>query len=121
MPRKARLDFVIDCADPEQLAEFWREALGYRVHFAAPTLAILVPDEGTAPPLVLQQVPEPRAGKNRAHLDIVVEAIDAEVERLEALGATRIPEGAHSLGTTRWVAMQDPESNEFCVCTGVEW
>ena len=37
------------------------------------------------------------------------------------LPARRIDEGVQSLGETRWVRMADPEHNEFCVCTGVEW
>lgn len=118
---KARVDLVLDCADPATLAVFWREALDYREYFTDVSVAILVPKEGVAPPLVLQGVPEPRVGKNRMHLDIVVDEIEAEVTRLEALGARRIDDGAQSFGETRWVRMADPEHNEFCVCTGVEW
>jgi predicted enzyme related to lactoylglutathione lyase len=55
------------------------------------------------------------------HIDIVVHDIEAEVHRLQALGAGRIDEGAQSFGGTRWVPMSDPEQNEFCVSTGVEW
>jgi hypothetical protein len=51
----------------------------------------------------------------------VVDDIEAEVQRLEALGARRIDEGVQSFGGTRWVRMCDPEHNEFCVSTGVEW
>jgi predicted enzyme related to lactoylglutathione lyase len=55
------------------------------------------------------------------HLDIVVDDIEPEIERLVTLGATRIDESAQSFGDTLWVRMRDPEQNEFCVCTGVEW
>ena len=55
------------------------------------------------------------------HLDIVVDEIDPEIERLVVLGAHRLDEGVQSLGETLWVRMSDPEHNEFCVCTGVEW
>jgi hypothetical protein len=118
---KARVDLVLDCADPVTLAGFWREALDYREYFTDVSVAILVPKEGVAPPLVLQGVPEPRVGKNRMHLDIVVDEIEPEVARLEALGARRVDDGVQSFGETRWVRMADPEHNEFCVCTGVEW
>jgi hypothetical protein len=118
---KARVDLVLDCADPSTLVEFWREALGYREYYTDSSLAVLVPQEGNAPPLVLQGVPEPRAGKNRMHLDIVVDDIEPEIERLRALGAQRLDEGVQSFGDTQWVRMSDPEQNEFCVCTGVEW
>jgi predicted enzyme related to lactoylglutathione lyase len=121
MTHKARMDLVLDCADPPRLAEFWREALGYRDYFVEKSFAVLVPKESVAPPLVLQGVPEPKSGKNRMHLDIVVDDIEPEIERLRALGATRLDDGVQSLGETKWVRMSDPEQNEFCVCTGVEW
>ena len=121
MGRKARVDLVLDCAEPKQLADFWREALNYRDYYTDTNVAVLVPNEGIAPPLVLQGVPEPKAAKNRMHLDIVVDDIEPEIARLRSLGATRLDEGVQSLGETKWVRMSDPENNEFCVCTGVEW
>ena len=118
---KARVDLVLDCAEPTKLVAFWREALDYNEYFTDSSFAVLVPKEGNAPPLVLQGVPEPRAGKNRMHLDIVVDEIEPEIERLRALGATRLDDGVQSFGATQWVRMADPEHNEFCVCTGVDW
>jgi predicted enzyme related to lactoylglutathione lyase len=50
-----------------------------------------------------------------------VDDIEAEVHRLQALGARRIDEGVQSFGGTRWVRMSDPQQNDFCFCTGVEW
>src|SRR3954452_14909304 len=120
MGRKARMDLVLDCAEPRKLAEFWRDALDYREYYTDTNFAVLVPKEGTAPPLVLQGVPEPKAGKNRMHLDIVVDDIEPEIERLRALGAQRIDDGVQNFGATQWARMLDPENNEFCVCTGVE-
>jgi predicted enzyme related to lactoylglutathione lyase len=121
MGKKARVDLVLDCADPPKLADFWREALDYREYYTDTSVAVLVPKEGIAPPLVLQGVPEPKPGKNRMHLDIVVDDIEPEIARLQALGANRLDEGVQSVGETLWVRMSDPEDNEFCVCTGVEW
>jgi predicted enzyme related to lactoylglutathione lyase len=121
MGKKARVDLVLDCADPPKLADFWREALDYREYYTDRSVAVLVPKEGIAPPLVLQGVPEPKPGKNRMHLDIVVDDIEPEIARLQALGANRLDEGVQSVGETLWVRMSDPEDNEFCVCTGVEW
>jgi hypothetical protein len=118
---KARVDLVLDCADPARLVDFWREALRYREYYVDTSFAVLVPREGVAPPLVLQGVPEPKAGKNRMHLDLVVDEIEPEVERLRGLGARRLDEGIQSIGAAQWVRMADPEQNEFCVCTGVEW
>jgi predicted enzyme related to lactoylglutathione lyase len=121
MGRGARLEMVLDCSDPEKLMGFWKEALGYRVHYSGPSLAVLVPQDGNTSPLLLQRVPEPKAGKNRMHVDIVTEDIEVEVKRLEELGARRLHAGVRSFGPTRWITMSDPEDNEFCVSTGVEW
>jgi predicted enzyme related to lactoylglutathione lyase len=121
MAHKARLELVLDCAEPKRLAKFWQEALDYRDHYTDTNLAVLVPKEGNDSPLLLQGVPEPKAGKNRMHLDIVVDDIETEVHRLQALGANRIDEAVQKFGGTRWVRMSDPEHNEFCVSTGVEW
>ncbi len=74
-----------------------------------------------ASPLLLQAVPEAKAGKNRMHLDIVVDDIETEVHRLRSLGAHRLDEIVQSFGGTQWVRMADPEQNEFCISTGVEW
>lgn len=122
MGRKARLDLVLDCEDAEQLTDFWRDALGYRVFFSGEAFAVLVPDDdANASPLVLQQVPEPKVGKNRMHLDIVADDIEPEITRLETLGARRLHDGIQSIGETQWVTLADPEGNEFCVCTGIEY
>ena len=55
------------------------------------------------------------------HVDIVAEDVEVEVKRLEALGARRLHDGVRSFGQVRWLTMADPENNEFCVSTGVEW
>lgn len=121
MGRKATMELVLDCRDPGRLAGFWREALHYRDHYADDDLVVLVPDEGFAAPLLLQRVPESKAVKNRMHLDIVVEDIASEVRRLDALGAQSIDHDVQNVGGTRWVRMSDPELNEFCISTGIEW
>ena len=121
MGHKSTVELVLDCAEPKRLAKFWREALDYREYYTDANLAVLVANEGIASPLLLQAVPEPKAGKNRMHLDIIVDDIEAEVHRLQALGAHRIDEGVQSFGGTRWVRMSDPEQNEFCVSSGIEW
>jgi predicted enzyme related to lactoylglutathione lyase len=121
MVRKATMELVLDCRDPQRLAGFWRAALDYRDHFIEAQLAVLVPKEGSGSPLLLQRVPEPKTVKNRMHLDVIVDDVEVEVRRLEGLGARRIDEGVQSFGGTQWVRLSDPEDNEFCVSTGVEW
>ena len=57
--------------------------------------------------------PKPKAVKNRIHLDLRPDDQELEVERLEALGATRVSVG--QTGHEDWVVLADPEGNEFCV------
>jgi predicted enzyme related to lactoylglutathione lyase len=122
MGRKARLDLVLDCAEPQELEQFWRDALGYRTYFSSESAVILVPnDDANASPLLLQKVPEPKSGKNRMHVDLVADDIEPEVDRLIDLGAKRVHDGVQSIGEVKWVTLLDPVGNEFCVCTGVEW
>lgn len=112
------LGLVLDCADPEGLAPFWAEALGYEIAGGAGAYVLLLPKEPGAPQLLLQRVPEAKATKNRMHLDIHVADIDAEAARLERLGATRVSSSAFDEHGTQWHLMADPEGNELCVCTG---
>ncbi|MCK0115774.1 VOC family protein [Isoptericola sp. S6320L] len=134
---------TFDAADPRALGEFWCAALGYErdappAGFATWEEALTawgVPPErwnsknavsdpaGVGPRIFIQQVPEPKMGKNRVHLDLNVSGgradherlvvLQAEAERLTALGATVLTEGAE-LGDV-WIVMQDPEGNEFCL------
>jgi hypothetical protein len=55
---------------------------------------------------------EEKAGKNRVHLDLRPDNQEAEIRRLEKLGAARIDIGQRDVA---WVVMADPEGNEFCV------
>jgi predicted enzyme related to lactoylglutathione lyase len=101
---------TIDCADPRSLAAFWTEAAGYRV--AADYQVFMVLD-GDGVSLGLQQVAEPRSGKNRVHIDWRTDNREKEVERLVELGATVL--GEHEVPGLRWTVLADPEGNEFCV------
>ncbi|MFG2426949.1 VOC family protein [Streptomyces sp. NPDC048590] len=117
-------ELTVDCRDPERLAAFWCEVLGFEVIERSDgkvEIGSWVPtvEEVRArqmpPTLVFIRVPEGKAVKNRLHLD--VSPIDAgteeEVARLVGLGATRADVGQ---GPDRsWVVMADPEGNEFDV------
>ena len=114
----AKIGLVLDCREPAALARFWSAALGYTTLGDAGSYVLLVDETGRQPKLLLQGVPEEKAGKNRMHLDIEVADIEAEAARLEVLGARRVEaEQMHEHGTS-WVLMADPEGNEFCVCDG---
>ncbi|NGO74415.1 VOC family protein [Streptomyces sp. YC504] len=109
---------TLDCGDTESQAGFWLAALApldYRRGFAGPPYLSLV-GPASAPTLLLQQVPETKEGKNRMHLDLDfgTEDLDAEVERLQLLGARRISREQSEHGF-RWIVVADPEGNEFCV------
>jgi len=109
-----RLVLVLDCADADALADFWASALGFRREaYAAPYVRLTDP-RGRWPDLLLQQVPEPRHGKNRMHLDVQVLDVHAEAERLTGLGAT-VVEPAHDDDGFLTVVLADPQGNEFCV------
>jgi predicted enzyme related to lactoylglutathione lyase len=112
------IGLVLDCADPEAMAEFWAPALGYQRLGGAGQYVLLVSSEPGRPKLLLQGVPEAKTVKNRMHLDIETSDIDAEAKRLEALGARRVSDEAYSEHGSRWHLMEDPEGNEFCVCDG---
>jgi predicted enzyme related to lactoylglutathione lyase len=104
---------TFDCADPRRLARFWSAATGYPIAQQDEAMATLAPEEPGRPKLLFMRVPEPRTVKNRLHLDVGVDDIDAEAARLIALGATR---GAtHREQGFVWAVMADPEGNEFCI------
>jgi predicted enzyme related to lactoylglutathione lyase len=114
----ATIGLVLDCRDPEALAPFWAAALGYVEIGSAGAYVLLMDPEGVKPKLLLQAVAEDKQVKNRMHLDIDAEDIEAEAARLEALGAVRVADDPrHEHGTT-WILMADPEGNELCVCDG---
>jgi predicted enzyme related to lactoylglutathione lyase len=109
---------VIDAAEPQALASFWEAALGWRrTHDTASEVALEPPEhsieDGVVPDLLFVKVPEGKSGKNRLHLDLRPADQEAEVARLEALGARRTSVG--QADEASWVVMQDPEGNEFCV------
>ncbi|GIG69797.1 VOC family protein [Phytomonospora endophytica] len=120
-------DVIFDCAHPASLARFWAEALdGYRVapydeaereRLRAkgildteddPTV-LVEPVGGGRPRMFFQLVPEHRTVKNRVHLDLGADDIEAERERLTGLGATIL--AVYDGHTT----LADPEGNEFCL------
>src|SRR5512143_2090206 len=107
---KSRLStFVIDCKtdDVAAAADFWSKALGRAVLPPEPgddryrTLAA----DAREPLLMVQRV----GHESRVHLDIEADDIEAEVRRLEALGATRVEK------VRTWWVMQAPTGQRFCV------
>ena len=79
---------------------------------------ILLPDGWESPEILLQQVPEPKAGKNRMHLDIRSPDICAESRRLVSLGATIVTKSPIEEDGITWLVMHDPVVRQACGATG---
>lgn len=114
------IQITFDCADPQKLASFWCEVLGYALMdppggyatWEEALTAFGVPEEsfndahaavdpaGDGPRLFFQKVPEGKSAKNRVHLDARsapglegderMATLETEAERLVGLGATRV-------------------------------
>ncbi len=106
-------EITFDCADPERVSRFWARALGYQVTELDDRHAKLDHPAGTGPRLHFQRVPEPKVAKNRVHPDLWTEDLDAEVARLEGLGARVLEVFDEQSGRRR--VMADPDGNEFCL------
>lgn len=110
------LNVAIDCADAYGLARFWSEVTGRPQHADSEpgdreTQVLLA--EG--PVLHFNQVPEPKRSENRIHLCLRPETSrEQEVERLLGIGAAFVGDFRNDDGSG-WVALADPEGNEFCV------
>jgi predicted enzyme related to lactoylglutathione lyase len=110
MHRSRLCGFIIDCktADLAGAAKFWSAALGM------PT-QILPGQEGAKyvrlvdPQDELHIEVQSVSHDSRVHLDIEADDIEAEVKRLEALGARRLEK------IQTWVVMEAPTGQRFCV------
>lgn len=134
---------TFDCASPRRVAAFWCQVLGYEAPAPPEGFATWEAFDATQPPaerdtwsaaadptgngprLYFQRVPEGKVAKNRVHLDVRVAkgltgdervaALEAECERLVALGATRVRLLEADDENEACLVMQDVEGNEFCL------
>jgi hypothetical protein len=134
---------TFDCAEPERVARFWCEVLGYVVPPPPEGFAdwndfnqslpparqgsafACVDPTGVGPRLYFQRVPEGKVVKNRQHLDVRagtglvgaerLATLEAECTRLVALGAVRVRLLAADGEEESCILMQDIEGNEFCL------
>ena len=102
--------FIIDCQtdDLEAAAAFWGAALGLateRLQDPAEATYVRLDTDPADLHIEVQRVGHP----SRVHLDIETDDIEAEVRRLEALGARRIAK------VRTWVVMEAPTGQRFCV------
>ena len=113
-----RLTPNLDCCDLDAMSAFWCAAIDHEPGGGASQYRLLKPRSGEGLHLRLQLVPEGKTAKNRLHLDVDYEPgfdVEAEADRLVALGAARLS-GVVEENGWRWIVMADPEGNEFCVC-----
>jgi hypothetical protein len=133
---------TFDCAEPERVARFWCEVLGYVVppppegyatwdefDHTPPerqgSTSACVDPSGAGPRLFFQRVPEGKVVKNRLHLDVRVgtglvgqerlAALEGECARLLPLGATRVRLMLADEENESCLVMADVEGNEFCL------
>ncbi|MGW4588227.1 VOC family protein [Amycolatopsis thermoflava] len=138
-----QVQITFDCAEPERVARFWCEVLGYVVppppegfgswadfdsslppERRGAAFACVDPT-GAGPRLFFQRVPEGKVVKNRVHLDVRagtglagaerLATLQAERARLEALGATCVQVLEADEFNESCIVMQDIEGNEFCL------
>ncbi|MFI0965904.1 VOC family protein [Streptomyces sp. NPDC021080] len=134
---------TFDCKEPERVARFWCEVLGYVVPAPPAGFAtweefelsrpaedrgswfVCVDPSGVGPRMYFQRVPEGRVVKNRVHLDVRVgtglvgeerlAVLEAECARLVALGAVHVQTLYADDENESCIPMQDIEGNEFCL------
>jgi len=104
---------VVNVTDVKKGIAFWTQALGYRVRSGDETFVVLTDPNRRWSNLSLQLTDKPKRGLNRLHLDLSTNQQQAEVARLEQLGATRIP--WEYPPNADFIVMADPDGNEFCV------
>jgi len=102
----------VDANGPVPLGRWWQRALGWVVVDETPDVFEIRPTRDQLPGLLFVRVPEAKTVKNRLHLDFRPDDQDLEIERLLALGASRVDIGQ---GERSWIVLADPEGNEFCV------
>ncbi len=110
---------IVDCRDPRSQAEWWAQALEYDVSQRNPGEFGVSDPAGNGGSLYFMQVPEPKSGKNRLHVDLLTEgSLEVEVTRLTDAGAelVEIRQDPSSFDNPdSWAVLLDPEGNEFCV------
>jgi predicted enzyme related to lactoylglutathione lyase len=114
------LNITFDCSDTAKVARFWAGVTGWDLQVAYESAGQVEFSVGPPPAggvrLYFVPVPEPKAVKNRVHLDVVpVGGQEQEIARLVELGATVSSDQTADAG---WVVLADPEGNEFCVEPG---
>ncbi|TGD75174.1 VOC family protein [Mangrovimicrobium sediminis] len=107
MHKSKLVGFIIDCQteDLQTAADFWSQALGMALSGEEDEKYVVLEDPHDELHIEVQKVEH----ESRVHLDIETDDIEAEVRRLEALGAQRVGK------VSTWCVMQAPTGQRFCV------
>lgn len=103
---------VVAAHDPAALGRWWCDVLKWVVVDDVAPVFEIQPQPDQMPGILFLPVGEEKDTKNRLHIDLRPDDQPAEVERLIAMGASRVDVGQ---GDASWVVLADPEGNEFCV------
>jgi predicted enzyme related to lactoylglutathione lyase len=106
---------VIDTTAPERLAVFWCALLEVTVDttIGDGQFVVLSPAKDGLT-IGFQRVPDAKAGKNRLHLDLIVDDLDRATDEIQALGGRWLEPGTvRELEGFQWRCMADPDGNEF--------
>lgn len=112
---------TVDSNNPHLLASFWAAALGWKIGEDVNDVEVWIerelgdPENTGYPDILFLKNSDQKVVKNRLHLDLRPDDQDAEVARLESMGAKKIEIGQSNSPDCTWVVMADPEGNEFCV------
>ncbi len=107
---------VLNVSDMARAVRFWEAALGYRQREAHldPEFMMLIDPGGSGLPVSLQLTDTDPREPVRVHLDLYTDEQQRQVERLVALGASRVEDWPYPAGAD-FVVLRDPDGNEFCV------
>lgn len=103
---------VVATSDPVTLGRWWSEALRWVIVNDDPVVFEIQQEPDRLPGILFLASDDAKHGHNRLHIDLRPDDQNAEVERLLAMGASRVDVGQ---GQVPWVVLADPEGNEFCV------
>jgi hypothetical protein len=107
MSHRSRICAVLidtDAPSHETVARFWSAALGRKLEYSPQERYATLP--GPHLDCMVQRV---EAGREGVHFDVETDDVDAEVARLEKLGAKRVQQ------VKKWWVMEDPGGHRFCV------
>ena len=116
MLRLSHITFA--CDEPERVAAFWGEVLGYDAQQPPRSKSWTASDpRGEGPQLLFNRMPKSPTIELPIHLDVNVPDREAEVSRLLGLGAHIVVTKTHTIGTVEetFTVLRDPEGNGFCV------